>query len=55
MPLSFISVSILCEFAMLPDVYILPSPQDEGTDMHIWHHIHQKIKSFVCYYISMPG
>ena len=28
-PLSFISVSILCEFAMLPDVYILLSPQKE--------------------------
>ena len=26
-PLSFISVSILCEFAMLPDVYILLSPK----------------------------
>ena len=25
----FISVSILCEFSMLPDVYILPSPQKE--------------------------
>ena len=27
--LSFISVSILCEFAMLPDVYILLSPEEE--------------------------
>ena len=28
-PLLFISDSILCEFAMLPDVYILLSPQEE--------------------------
>ena len=28
-PLSFISVCILCEFAMLLDVYILLSPQEE--------------------------
>ena len=28
-PLVFISVSILCEFAMLPDVYILLFPQEE--------------------------
>ena len=27
--LSFISVSILCEFAMLPDVYILLSPEEK--------------------------
>ena len=27
--LSFILVSIVCEFAMLPDVYILLSPQEE--------------------------
>ena len=28
-PLSFTSVSILCEFVMLSDVYILLSPQEE--------------------------
>ena len=28
-PLSFISSSILCQFAMLPNVYILLSPQKE--------------------------
>ena len=28
-PLSFISSSILCQFAMLPNVYILLSPQEE--------------------------
>ena len=28
-PLSFFSVCILCEFAMLLDVYILLSPQEE--------------------------
>ena len=26
---TFVSVSILCKFAMLPDVYILLSPQEE--------------------------
>ena len=31
MPLLFISVSILCEFARLPDVYILLSPQEEDV------------------------
>ena len=47
--LSFISVCILCEFAMLLDVYILLSPRKKrctllplGTDVHIWQHIHQK-------------
>ena len=28
-PISVISVSILCELAMLPDVYIVLSPQEE--------------------------
>ena len=48
-PTSLISDKILCEFTILPDVYIycplrkrrcalLP----EGTDVHIWQHIHQK-------------
>ena len=47
-PLSFISVSILFKFAMLPDVFILLSPQEEkvhsseGIDIHIWQHIHQE-------------
>ena len=51
--LLFISVCILCEFAMQPDVYILLSPEEEevhswctllplGTDVHIWQNIHQK-------------
>ena len=47
--LSFISVDILCELAMLPDMYILLSPQGrrrilpaEGTDVRTWKHIHQK-------------
>ena len=35
-PLSFISVSILCEFAMLPDVYILLSPQEEEVHSSYW-------------------
>ena len=38
-PLLFISGSILCKFVMLLDVYILLFP--EGTNVHIWQHIHQ--------------
>ena len=48
-PFLFISVRVLCEFAMMPSVYILPSPQEkkyilfpEETDKHIRKHIHQK-------------
>ena len=32
----FISVSVLCEFAMLPDVYILLSPQEEEEHSFSW-------------------
>ena len=35
-PLSFISVAILCEFAILPDVYILLSPQEEEAHSSSW-------------------
>ena len=35
-PLSFISVKILCEFAMLPDVYILMSSQEEEMHFSSW-------------------
>ena len=35
-PFSFISVSILCEFAMLADVYILLSPQEEDVHSSSW-------------------
>ena len=35
-PFSFISVSILCEFAMLPDVYILLPPQEEEVHSSSW-------------------
>ena len=35
-PISFISVSILCEFATLPDVYILLSPQQEELHCSSW-------------------
>ena len=45
----FISVGILCTFAMVPDVYILLSPEEEEahsyrevTDVHNWQYIHQK-------------
>ena len=48
-PHLFISVSILREFGMLPHVYILLTLRKkrspflpEGTDAHIWQHIHQK-------------
>ena len=33
---TFISDSILCEFAMLPDVYILLSPQEEEVHSSSW-------------------
>ena len=35
-PFSFISVSIPCEFAMLADVYILLSPQEEDVHSSSW-------------------
>ena len=35
-PLSLISASILCELAMLPDVYILLSPQVEEVYSSYW-------------------
>ena len=48
-PFLFILVDILCEFAIVPVVYILLSPQEEentvlpeGTDAHIQEQIHQK-------------
>ena len=34
--LSFISVSILCEFAMLPDMHILSSQQEEQVHYSSW-------------------
>ena len=38
-----ILIGVLWEFTMVPDVYILLSPQEEdGTDVHIQQHIHQK-------------
>ena len=37
-PVLFISVGVLCEFVMLPDVYILHIIKN----VHIWQHIHQK-------------
>ena len=33
---TFVSVSILCKFAMLPDVYILLSPQEEEVLSSSW-------------------
>ena len=49
-PLSFISVGILCEFAMLPNMYILLRGQ-----MYTSGSIFIKyIEPFTCHYISMP-
>ena len=36
-PLSFTSASMLCEFAMLPDMYILLSPQKEKVHSSWWN------------------
>ena len=48
-PFLFILAGVLCEFAMVPVVYILLSHQEEeytvfpmGTDVHIQPHIHQE-------------
>ena len=49
-PFLFTLVGTLCEFVMVADVYVLLPPQEEkryfffpdGTDVHIWQHIHQK-------------
>ena len=53
-PLLFISVSILCGFAMLRDVCILLSPQKEEQMYTFGSTFIKKIKSSVCHYISMP-
>ena len=57
-PFLLISVGILCTFAMLPDVYILLSLEEEEahsslevTDVHNWQHIYQK--TFVCHDITV--
>ena len=55
----FISVSILWEFAMLPDMYIGACAQrcirpSEGTNVHIWQHINQKDYTLFIYYVSIP-
>ena len=58
MPLLFISVSILCGFAMLSDLYILLSPQEEvflREQMYASGSTFiKKMKGFVCHHISMP-
>ena len=59
MPLSFISVSILREFDMLPDVYMLLSPKEEEVQMREQMYTSgntfiKRIKPFVFHYISMP-
>ena len=50
-PFLFILVGVICEFAIVPDVYILLSPQEEevhytilreGTDAQIQQHIYQR-------------
>ena len=50
-PFLFILVGVICEFAIVPGVYILLSPQEEevhytilpeGTDIQIQQHIYQR-------------
>ena len=41
---TFVSVSILCKFAMLPDVYILLSPQEEEVHSSSWGNRYTLIK-----------
>ena len=50
-PFLFILVGVFCEFALVPGVYILLSPQEEevhytifleGTDVQIQQHIYQR-------------
>ena len=43
-PISFISVNVLCEFAMMLGVYILLPPQEE--EVHIRQHNSQKDLNF---------
>ena len=52
-PLLFISVGIFCELAILPDVYVLVSPQEK------WGQIYTSGSTFIknietCHHISMP-
>ena len=47
-PISFISFSILCEFAMLPDVYTLLSPQEEEMHSSSWGGQIANSKMLVC-------
>ena len=52
-PLLFISVGIFCELAVLPDVYVLVSPQEK------WGQIYTSGSTFIknietCHHISMP-
>ena len=61
-PLLLISVSILCELAMLPDVYIVLSFQEEEVHSSSWGdrcthlevHLSKKTEHFIYHYISMP-
>ena len=61
-PLSFISVSILYKFSMLPDVYILLCPQEE--EVHVLFFLRgqvytsgstfiKNIEHFTCHHIRM--
>ena len=57
-PFLFILVGVLCEFTMVPGVYILLSPPKkevhyilpEGTDVRIQEDIHQKDISYLTSY-----
>ena len=54
--------SILCEFAMLPDSYILPSPREKEVLFFLRGQIYtsgstfiKKIEPFACHYINLPS
>ena len=53
--LLFISVGILCELAILPDVYVLVSPHDKWGQRYTSGSTFIKIiEPFTCHHISMP-
>ena len=57
-PFLFISVDVLCKFAMMQCEYILLFPQEEevlkGQIYTFGSAFFKKKKTFVCHYITMP-
>ena len=55
-PFLFILVGILCEFAMLPGVYILLTPQEEEVNSSTWGHrsTHSEIHSWKKFKLFLP-